>query len=130
MALCVGLLANSVRAKPLPLLPVRAPTLPTVTREDVLAITRGEQPAILIDARPPVFYRLGHIPGALNLSRKAFEEAYARLKPQLKPGARLIVYCSGNACEDSHAVAAALRERGHPDVAIYTGGWEEWSENE
>ena len=117
-----------MRARPLPPALVQAAELPAANRDEVLAVTKGEQAALLIDARAPAFYRLGHIPGALNLSRKSFEEDYARLQRELKPGLRLIVYCSGRECEDSHAVAAALLERGHPNVAVYTGGWEEWSE--
>jgi hypothetical protein len=49
--------------------------------------------AMILDARPAIFYELSHVPQAINLPREDFENAYRRLEPQLKNEIRpLIVY--------------------------------------
>ena len=86
--------------------------------------------ALILDARPAVFFARGHVPGALNLSRDDFSHDYRRLDRMLKAaqGEPIIVYCSGGECHDSRLVANALLSLGFSDVSVYTGGWEEWSE--
>ncbi len=85
--------------------------------------------ALVIDARPSVFYEEGHIPGAINLPRESFKAAYAKLQSQLESSREkaLIIYCSGATCKDSHLVAGALKMMGFPSVFVYREGWEEWS---
>lgn len=83
---------------------------------------------IVIDARPEVFHRLGHVPGAISLPRETFETAYGKhrqvaLAEKRKP---IVIYCQGGECEDSHLVARALMQLGHTHVSILLGGWEEW----
>jgi len=84
--------------------------------------------ALILDARPSVFFEQGHIPGALNLARDDFARDYRRLSPRLKAATDkpIIVYCSGGECHDSRLVANALLTLGFSDVRVYTGGWEEW----
>ena len=86
--------------------------------------------ALILDARPSVFYEQGHVPGALNLSRDDFARDYRRLAPVLKTATDkpVIVYCSGGICHDSRLVANALLSLGFSNVRIFTGGWEAWSE--
>lgn len=85
--------------------------------------------ALILDARPAVFYERGHVPGAMNLSRDDFANDYHRLAATLKAAQAkpIIVYCSGGACHDSRLVANALLSLGFSNVSIYPGGWEEWS---
>ncbi len=85
--------------------------------------------ALILDARPAVFFERGHVPGALNLSRDDFANDYRHLASTLKAAQAkpIIVYCSGGACHDSRLVANALLSLGFSDVSIYTGGWEEWT---
>ncbi len=82
----------------------------------------------VLDARPPLFYRAGHVPGARGLSREHFEADYAQLRPFLEPHRHdaLAIYCAGDECEDSRLVAAALQRLGYTQIFIYTGGWDEW----
>lgn len=83
---------------------------------------------VVLDARPALFYQVGHVPGARSLSRESFEANYAALRPLLESRRQntLAVYCAGGACEDSRLVATALLKLGYPHVVIYEGGWEEW----
>lgn len=87
--------------------------------------------ALILDARSPVFYRQGHVPGALNLSRDQFGHDYVRLQPILKEAKDhpIVVYCSGGACHDSKMVAQALTSLGFSRVQIFLGGWESWTAN-
>jgi rhodanese-related sulfurtransferase len=88
-----------------------------------------ETQGIVIDARSDLFFRAGHVPGALNLSREAFEKDYAALSPVLaaRKGQPIAVYCSGHDCQDSELVAEALIKLGFGDVLVYPEGWEEWT---
>lgn len=87
-----------------------------------------ESGAPVLDARPAIFYRAGHVPGARGLSRAAFETDYARWRDFLASHREetLAVYCAGDECEDSRLVAAALQKLGYARVLIFQGGWDEW----
>ncbi len=82
----------------------------------------------VIDACGKLFFRAGHIPGALNLARRQFETDFAVHEAALrgKEIKTLVVYCGDPSCDDSSVVAEALRKRGFPQVLVYRGGWEEW----
>ncbi|MDF3059319.1 MAG: Rhodanese domain protein [Rariglobus sp.] len=94
-----------------------------LTLEEFEAIRAG---ALILDARPEIFYRIGHVPGALSLPRKDFETAYAALGARLAEGRPLVVYCAGETCEDAELVRTALARLGHAQVQVFQGGWEEW----
>jgi rhodanese-related sulfurtransferase len=83
---------------------------------------------LILDARANVFYKIGHIPSALNLPRDSFDKDYPLLEGKLKDSNinRIIVYCSGETCEDSNLVARALIAKGYKSIQVYRGGWEEW----
>ena len=91
-------------------------------------VERGE--AVVVDARPEVFHRLGHVPGALSLPVKDFKASYAKHRSRLEADKRalVVVYCSNEACEDSTLVGEALKKLGYTQVAIFKGGWEEWTD--
>lgn len=84
--------------------------------------------AIVLDARTPVFYQLGHIAGAWRLSRVQFATDYAAVKERLDAAGDkwLIVYCSGGDCHDSEWVAKALVKLGHTHAAVFQGGYDSW----
>ena len=84
--------------------------------------------ALILDARPSVFFEQGHVPGAFNLARDNFARDYRHLSPALKAAADkpIIVYCSGGECHDSRLVANALLTLGFSDIRVFTGGWEVW----
>jgi rhodanese-related sulfurtransferase len=82
---------------------------------------------ITLDARPRVFYEIGHLPGARSLSREQFESDFSLIENALRvPGRTLLVYCSDASCEDSALVARALQERGLGPLLLFPGGLEEW----
>lgn len=96
----------------------------TVDLQGVLqAIESGS--AMLIDARSPEQFLLGHLPGAINVyvdsdSIADWVERYA-----LRDKA-LITYCASVHCDMAERLTARLRDLGCENVKIYPGGWEEW----
>ena len=98
-----------------------------VAREEMQKLSANHA-AIILDARPEIFYRLGHIPSALSLPRDDFEKQYQVLEPilQSQRDAPLVVYCSSSECHDSQMVAEALQKLGFQHVRIFRGGWSDW----
>jgi rhodanese-related sulfurtransferase len=152
-SLCVGLLVNQFRDKPLSLTyqtkaerlelavskVVRETSVNNVKTEETLSkdisleqfrtFVEGRR-VLVLDARPEIFHRLGHVPGALSLARDDFEKSYAKLKDQLEKNKDqpLILYCSNTSCEDSHLVQKALSKLGYTNVSIFSGGWAVWTQ--
>lgn len=85
--------------------------------------------ALILDARPSLFFEQGHVPGALNLARDDFARDYRELAGVLQAAhdKPIIVYCSGGECHDSRLVANALLSLGFGNVSVFTGGWDAWS---
>lgn len=153
-ALAIGLAINHWRAKPLPLVyhtkaerlenavetiskqaPTNAPTnavsQPALSQISLDELKRRSAAtnSVILDARAEFFYQLGHVPGALSLPRSDFEAAYAKLKTRLEADKNqpIAVYCSGSDCEDSQMVAEALVKLGFRKVAVFKGGWDDWT---
>ncbi len=84
---------------------------------------------LVLDARPGIFHRDGHVPGAVSLPRDDFESSYARVKVLLEAnrGQSMVVYCSDDACDDSKWVCQALTSLGYTRVNVFRGGWDAWT---
>jgi len=87
---------------------------------------------IILDARPEIFYRLGHVPGAIPLPRDEFKKYYELHKNLIEAhkDRPIVIYCSGDSCEDSKLVATALKDLAYSKVSIFGGGWTEWKNQE
>ena len=99
-----------------------------VTLEEFRTFVNGRQ-GLVLDARPEIFHRLGHVPGALSLSREEFEKDYARQRSLLEKSKDkpVALYCSDAHCEDSRMVAEALCRLGFRHILLFRGGWVEWT---
>ncbi len=151
-SLCAGLLFNQFRDKPLPLIyqskgdrvlaaaehftsapaAIQSAEVPEeIGLEDFRAMAESKE-VIILDARPEIFHRLGHVPGALSLPREDFEAAFTVHKNRLEAGrnALIVIYCSGSSCEDSELVRKALHRLGFNRVAVFKGGWSAWTDAE
>ena len=99
--------------------------LPAVSlKEAIEAHDRGY--ALFVDAREPDFFRVGHIPGAVNLPVKDFDRIFPTLKEQLLAAPRIITYCDGASCEMSVELTEKLLFAGFERVEIFTGGIQQW----
>jgi len=104
-------------------------TLPEfLSMEEFSAFVENKR-GLVFDARPEIFHRLGHVPGAISLPRDDFENAYTALKDRLEANKAqpIVVYCSSSSCEDSKLVRDSLRSLGYTQVAVFNGGWAEWT---
>ena len=80
--------------------------------------------AILFEALPARHFLDGHIPGARHLPPDAVERVSGAQAPDRD--ARVIVYCSNEACRTSHVAAAALERLGYRNVGVFPGGKQAW----
>lgn len=86
---------------------------------------------VLIDARSRVFWRLGHLPGALSLPHDDFARALPDFLSRLRSADSrpIVVYCEDSHCLDGENVARRLGAVLSPmTIQIFRGGWKEWEE--
>ena len=105
-------------------------TVTEVMVEKVYAQRVSDQ-ALLIDTRPPLFYNLGHIDGAISIPLKSFDKSFAAKKSEVdaavSAGKVLVIYCANEVCVDSHRMSEKLATMGY-DVSVFKGGWELWKQ--
>ena len=77
---------------------------------------------VLVDARSPVLYEGGHIPGAVNIPHgKIIESRMAKYLPPTL----FVVYCAGPHCNGAARAAVRLARLGRP-VKLMVGGITGW----
>jgi rhodanese-related sulfurtransferase len=83
--------------------------------------------AILIDAREPLEYREGHIPGAINVQATSFRKGRPEILDYLPQTERYLVYCSDSQhCTSAELLARRLGIYGFKNVSVFPGGFAEW----
>ena len=82
-----------------------------------------EGTAVVIDARPVVEFRQGHISGALSIP---IDELAQRLN-ELPPGKDVVAYCRGPYCVYADEAVQLLQDRGIPALRLEEG-FPEWAE--
>lgn len=86
---------------------------------------------LVIDARPAVFHKFSHIPGAISIPAKNCDPAIARHEEEIKKavadGHTIVTYCTGFLCPDARTVAMHISSFGYP-ASIFSGGWDAWKE--
>lgn len=92
----------------------------------VLYMKRNKSNIHFVDAREAKLFEEGHIPGAVNVSfdhlDKDADKFLAIPKEEL-----IVIYCDGGDCHLSHDLAEFALGNGYGRLAVFTGGWEEWS---
>lgn len=90
------------------------------------AVLPRRDDVLLIDARDAGRrFAPGHLPGAINLPAKRFDE----LAPHLLPADKnklIIYYCDGIKCKLSHMAAEDTEDLGYTNIRVYAGGFPEW----
>lgn len=134
VAICMGLVANQLSSRPLPLFasedavrPGMPPAVAYVGLAEVKA--RQEEPGVLIiDARSPEEFAAGHIPGAVNLPAADLDRLSRALEARLRAATFLICYCDSLACDDGARLCALLSAAGYSEVALMFEGWQGWQQ--
>jgi rhodanese-related sulfurtransferase len=97
-----------------------------ISRATVAEAILAENPPIVLEALPRRHYEAGHIPGARALPLDEVAKTLGKLVPQ--KDAAVIVYCASSTCRNSHQAAEWLSARGYANVAVYSGGKQDWVE--
>jgi len=100
----------------------------TINTEE-LSLLMADNQLTIIDARQPLEFQLGHIPGALNLPVGEFDTEYSNLSSFLEKNRTMVTYCNEMSCTDSELLAQKLKEHGFSKIVIYKGGYKEWQTN-
>ena len=87
-------------------------------------LARMKPHPLIIDAREERDFLLGHIEGAIHLSRKTLESEVPEIAPELDTP--IVIYCAvGTSCA---SVVEALRRLGYQKVFSLKGGLQSWLE--
>ena len=144
-ALTLGLFAcappakvESVKQAEAPVLkPAKAPVrlngrgkITSISMEQLFALQQANQ-ALIFDARPAFFYRLGHLPGAISMPVANCDDQIikreAEIKAALAAKKTIVIYCTNFACPDARTVAMHFSSFTYPSSTL-SGGWESWKE--
>ena len=107
--------------------PFHSPAGGEVAKVDLATVRGWPGPVLWVDARPAPAFASAHIPGALHLTEREWEERLGEFVAQWRPGIRVVVYCDGAKCNASLSVARRLkRELQIEQVHVLAGGWEAW----
>ena len=83
---------------------------------------------VFVDARSRDLFAAGHIPGAFLVdTHRDFESGYAAFAKVVPLDQPLVIYCEDKFCQLSAELAMKLSERGYSKIALFKGGWAEWT---
>lgn len=102
----------------------------SISFEEFFALQESGK-VLLYDARLPIFYRIGHIPGAINIPLHdcdtTIHEREEEIKSALAEGKTIVTYCSGITCPDARSLARHISGFGYP-ASVFSGGWQAWTD--
>jgi rhodanese-related sulfurtransferase len=104
-----------------------APELPEMSAQQLRDLMKTSDVAV-VDARIPVDFASGHIPGARNIPIFSGLVARDRAVPDLQKAKTVVVYCQSESCAWGKSLASDLALRGIKDVRLMPGGWIDWEE--
>jgi rhodanese-related sulfurtransferase len=81
---------------------------------------------LIVDARSPELYAMGHIDGAVSLPIIEIDRVLPDFLAHVDKGQVIVTYCSGFGCPDSYDLGLRLIEAGYRDVRVFEGGYPEW----
>jgi rhodanese-related sulfurtransferase len=87
---------------------------------EVLLTRLRQNEVVLLDVRPEIEYKAGHLPEALSLPLAELEHRLA----ELPPGQTIVAYCRGPYCVIADDALAVLAQAGWPVARLDTGVWE------
>lgn len=90
----------------------------------LVELIKSNKGVVLVDARPDYRYRLGHLPGAINIPLPEVKAT----DPRFNKGQHIVVYGDGPRNTLSHAAAKKLLTNGKLIVSDFRGGFEMWKQ--
>jgi len=79
---------------------------------------------VVIDARGPSDFALGHVRGALNVPAGQKEVYMAQISDSIAPGQFIVIYCNGPHCDSGDMVYEYLVPQGFNNMRVFKPGWE------
>ena len=87
--------------------------------------------ALIYDVRVPHFYKIDHIPGAINWPHDQYDGQVQKrdieIQEALNAGKKVVLYCFSSLCPEARNVAKKLARRDY-DVHVFTAGIDSWRE--
>ncbi len=83
-------------------------------------LMKSGDPITIVDVREPQDFAKGHVPGAINLPRKDWDQATGLSKENSN-----VFYCYSQACHLAARACALFADNGYP-VREMEGGFEAW----
>ncbi len=81
---------------------------------------------VFLDARSESDFSEGRIKGALSFPPNNFENRIIEFMTSYDTSVKIITYCSGRECEDSHILAQNLSEMGYTNTKVFIDGFPAW----
>lgn len=81
---------------------------------------------LFVDARGSEAFKEGRVKGAVSLPVDDFKDKGPAFLEKYGPETKIIVYCSGRECEDSHTLAGFLKDLGYKGVRVMIDGLPGW----
>jgi len=81
---------------------------------------------VVVDARSPELFAMGHIEGAQSLPLSEIDTVLPAFLERVAKDQLIIAYCSGFGCPDSFDLGLLLIEAGYREVRTFEGGYPEW----
>lgn len=83
---------------------------------------------LILDARRLSDFNNGPLPGAVSMAVDSTLPERQKVLTGIPKGRRIIVYCQSASCSYADTIAQFLHFNGYRNVAVYTGGFREWSQ--
>jgi len=94
-----------------------------ITLDEIRLLVRNNE-VVIIDARGPADFALGHIRGAFNMPAGQKEAYMGQFSQTVAPSQLIIIYCNGLHCGSSDMVYEYLVPQGFSNVRVFKPGWE------
>ncbi len=93
---------------------------------DLLKKIYETKEVLFIDARSENDFSEGHIKGAISFPAYNFENKITEFMTSYDTSVKIITYCSGRECEDSHILAQNLSDMGYTNIKVFIDGFPAW----
>lgn len=93
-----------------------------INAETLVTFMESDMELVIIDVRSEDSYKEGHIPGAINIELRDFENRLDEI-PKNKA---VVTYCSGTSCQLGKQAAGILLNNGYTEIYVLPGGIIEW----
>ena len=88
----------------------------------------SDEKVVIVDARYPLDFEAGHLPGAINVPVFTTQAERRRLLGDVPKDAKIVVYCQSESCQFDEALGSALVAEGIENVSLFPGGWMQWEQ--